>query len=272
MWSYAIPLLTAILASLQLVKDWGAHKATWLRASVLLVIVVLGIGGTINAHKNARKADEQAGRIKALTAAVETANANQVQNTKVFTESIERLSTKLSKLETGIKTADLREEADHLRAELAKTQKALITPRAALKAGIVVSPTAPDDPQLFTHVFVPKGKPVSFEISLVNDSGISARSGALALRVCDVCKFHSEPPGFTHPHGQRELERTLSFEGVVAGTNLPTIPIEIDLADNLSQFPIALRCVCENCEDSGWKTATVSVTRLGAREAPVKPR
>lgn len=258
MWNYAIPLLTAILASLQLFKDWGGHKATWRRALVLFLIVGLGVCGMIIAYQNGKKADEQASQIASLTTAVDTANNNQVQNTKVFTESIEHFSTKLTTLETGIKTADLRDEADHLRVELAKTQKALITPRAVLTPGIVANPSKPDDLQLSTYVLVPNGRPVSFEISLVNNGEVSARPGSFVLRICDACKFHSEPPGFTHPRGQQEFERTLMFDRVLAGIRIQSIPIEVDIPDNLSKFQVGFRAYCENCVDNGWRMATVS--------------
>ena len=271
MWNYAIPLLTAVIALLQLVKDWGAHKATWRRGLVLLAIVALGIGGMVNVYINAKRANEQAATIKALTKAVETANTNQVQNTKVFTDSIERFSGKLRDLEIGVKTADLREEADHLREELAKTQKALVTPQAVLTPGIVVSPSRPDDLQLSTQLLVPNGQPVAFEISMKNISGVSARSGSFGIHICDVCKFHSEPPGFSRFHGQEEQERTLMFDRVVAGTHVPTIPIEVDVPDGWSQFNIGFRCLCENCKDNGWSIGTVSVTRLGPKAVPVKP-
>jgi hypothetical protein len=276
MWNYAIPLLTALLALLQLVKDWGAHKATWRRALVLLLIVGLGIGGMVNAYKNGKKVDEQAQRaeeqastIKALTAAVETANASQVQNTKVFTDSIEHFSTKLTKLETGIQTADLRDEADHLRAELTKTQKALVTPQAVLTPGID-DRQQPDNPQFSTYVIAQKGQPFSFNVSIWNHSGVSARAGSLIVRICSVCKFHSEPPGFTHIQGQPDYERTMQFGLLAPSTRFETIPLEIDAPDDMQRFTVAFRSVCEPCTEAmEWRSATVIITRLGMHHTPV---
>jgi hypothetical protein len=269
MWNYLIPLITSALALMQILKDWDAHKAPWRRGVVVGAIALLGIGGMVNAYRSGQSANEQASKIVSLTTAVETANKAQVENTKVFTGALGDFSTKLNKLETNVKTAGLREEADQLRVELAKTQKALTSPRAILKSGIVDSGS--EDVRNFTHLMVPLGKPVSFDIDIQNFGAVAAHSGYLAVRLCDVCKFHSEPPGFTHPRGQPENERTLDFEHIMPATRVQTITLEVDLPDNFSSFIFLLRTVCENCLDSGFQRQTVGVTRLGIRPAQVKP-
>jgi hypothetical protein len=269
MWNYAIPLLTALIALMQLAKDWGGHKATWRRALVLLAIVALGVGGLINAYRNTQRASEQASTIKALTAAVATANASQVQNTKIFTDSIERFSAKLNKLETGIQTADLREEADHLRAELTKTQKALVIPEAVLTPGIV-DPHDPDNPQFSTYVTASNGLPIAFDVSIWNEGTVPARTGFLIIRICDACKYHTEPPGFTHVKGAPEKERVASFIQLPIRVNLQWMPIEVDVPDNVPRFQVAFKYTCENCvAPREWKSALVNVTRLGTHKMPV---
>lgn len=271
-WNYAIPLLTAILALLQLVKDWSAHQATWRRGLILASITLLGSIGIIAAYKTAQRANDQVSTIKALTTAVQTANANQVQNTKVFTDSIERFSSKLGTLEADVKTADLRDEADHLRSELTKTQKALVVPQAVLTPGIVASADKYDDLQLSTALLVPLGHPVKFDVSLINNSGVSAHGGSFLLRICNECKFHSEPPGFTHVSGQPDFERTLAFDRVSTGMKIQTIPIEVDLPDKYTQLGVAFKATCDNCVDGGWKLAKINITRLGTAVPKVSLR
>jgi len=261
MLNYAIPALTTLFALFELVKDWDAHKRAWRRVSVLLIIVALGMVGMYLGAKNDRQASEQASKINSLTTAVQTSSQNQVQNTKVFTESIERFSTKLTNLETGIKTADLRDQADNLRAELTKTQKALVTPQAVLTAGIE-DPRNKEVPQYSTHVVAQKGQPITVTVRLWNKGEVSARAGLFLIRLCTVCKFHSLPPGFDTVQGQADYDRTIRFERLALHVSSQSIPIEIDVPDYITQFPISFRAPCENCiENKEFQIATVYVTR-----------
>lgn len=110
---------------LQLLKAWRAHEK-WLRSSlVAALILALALVRTVSAFWTSKKMNDQARTIKSLTTAVETANKNQAQNTKQFTEAFEHFSAKLNELETGVKTADLRDQAKLLQEELTQTQKAL---------------------------------------------------------------------------------------------------------------------------------------------------
>jgi hypothetical protein len=271
MWNYSIPLLTAVLALLQLFKDWGAHKATWRRAAVLLLIVGLGIGGVVNATKNDNKNREQTGTIKALTTAVETANQNQAKNTAIYVESLERLSAKLSMLEANVKTADLHSEAAQLRSELSKTQKALDIPTAVLSPGIF-DQQKPDQPSVLGFATVSSGQPVQFEISLWNHSGTSARRGSLFIRICKVCSFHSEIPGSKHNSGQLALEREIEFPQLPTEGRLQTFHVELDVPHEVSYFEIGFRYFCENCaENKSWRTAAMRVTRLGLKPVGLTP-
>jgi hypothetical protein len=137
MWKYIPTLATAFLAVLQLAKDWGAHQTTWRRAVVLSLILCLGVGGAINTYYSDRKAVAQHAadqkQIAGLQKAVETANADQENNTKHFVQSFTGLSRQLSALQSQVDTAGLQKEAARLRTELESTQKALTPPKAELE-------------------------------------------------------------------------------------------------------------------------------------------
>jgi hypothetical protein len=269
MWNYAIPTLTVVIGLMQLMKDWTAHTTTWRRALVFGAIVLLGIGGIVSAYKNTQRITEQATTIKSLTTAVETSTNNQVANTKVFTNALGALSNKVSNMEVEMKTSDLRQEAAGLRAELAKTQKALVTPQATILSGIV-NPDNLDDLSLWTHVMAAPGMPIHVEVVMANSSGVPANAGSLVIRVCAKCKFHSDPPGFQHITGQPDFERTLPFDHLLSGVRSQTIPIDIDEPDAAAgDTIIQFRAICENCVDNGWRTAKISVTAI--RIPPVAP-
>jgi hypothetical protein len=285
MWNYIIPALTLSLAFMQLLKDWKAHEKWWRRIAVFILIVGLGVAGMVNV----RKASDQGNTIRNLTStidslnskttalesAVKTANTNQVQNTKVFTESLERFSSKLSTLETEVQTADLRNEAARLRADLNKTQQALATPRATLTAGLVESSGDVGDPHLFGHVEVLTGQPIPLAIRLVNNSDVSAHKIFLGFRVCAECKFHVEPPGSSHPDGQPEYERTWAYEVATPHTSLPVQQVLLDVPATASSLQIAFFTTCDNCNSANkWDLALVTITRLGApkKATDVKPQ
>src|SRR5215475_8537161 len=99
MWKYAPTLLTALLGIAQLAKDGGAHKATWRRAAVLLLIVALGLGGTANTYysdksSSARHVEDEK-QIEGLRKSVEAANNAQQGNTAQFLQSFKDLSDKV---------------------------------------------------------------------------------------------------------------------------------------------------------------------------------
>ena len=69
-----LPLIYTILALLYLAKDWTAHKKSYRRMTVAILIVLSGALGILD---SIQKGKETAG----LQAAVTTANQNQVDNT-----------------------------------------------------------------------------------------------------------------------------------------------------------------------------------------------
>lgn len=138
MWSnYVLQILVAGLALFQLAKDWGAHKSTWRRTTVGLLIVLLMAFSVYNTFRNsksttAQHADDQK-RITQLQASVNAANTAQVDNTKQFLQQFSQLSEKVAKLQTAAATEALQKQARDLQAELQSTQQALNPPRASLE-------------------------------------------------------------------------------------------------------------------------------------------
>jgi hypothetical protein len=140
MWSYVPALATVLLALLQLAKDWGAHQTTWRRAFVLALIVLLGMAGAVNTLYSSRRAAvkqmEDQKQITGLKTAVETANSDQMNNTKQFVKSFSDLSQQLSRLQAQVSTAGLQKEAAQLRSELEATQKALYPEKVELESSL----------------------------------------------------------------------------------------------------------------------------------------
>jgi hypothetical protein len=252
MWGYIPTLVTVFLAGLQLAKDWGAHQATWRRITVLVLIILLGIGGAVNtfyANKRALNLNTtNQAVIASLQRAVETANRNQADNTKQYVESYGALSQKLSDLQSQLKTAGLSKEAASLRTELESTRKALEPPTAELEASLG---TVTDKLENLEVKEIPVTSSLdgtlSFTITVANKSKVQANNGSVFVRICEQCTFAEEPARFIKPVGAPIYDREMPFQVVNVGTGL-AIPLKIKPPVAFSRrIEIAVTLRCNNC-------------------------
>lgn len=120
--SYVTQVATAFLAVLTLPKDWGAHKSSWRRTAVGLLIIALMALSAYNTYQTGRRNQEQQQQAEArnnkLQASVDTANDAQANNTTQFLKQFAALSDKLAMLQTKAATEELRTQAAALQAEL----------------------------------------------------------------------------------------------------------------------------------------------------------
>jgi hypothetical protein len=84
--------------------------------------MLIGLGGVVNTFYSNRNSErhrqDDQSRIAALKEAVDTANKNQKDNTVVFIDAFGALAQKVTDLKAELKTADLRQKAERLQAEL----------------------------------------------------------------------------------------------------------------------------------------------------------
>jgi hypothetical protein len=244
MLPYLPSLATVALALLQLAKDWGAHQAHWRRALVLLAIMLLGVGGTVNTYYASKKSEAQRigdqRRIAGLEEAVKTANTNQEANTKQFVQSFGDLSGKLSDLQTQLKTANLQKEAAQLRAELEATQKAMSPPKAELQASL-----GELDVNELWVAQSPDGS-VEFTVNVINKSKTQAKNGSIFVRLCRLCEFKEEPERFRKPIGASTYDREMPFESINAGTAI-AIPLKVRPPTTTRRFEVDIMARCQNC-------------------------
>lgn len=248
--NYLLPIVTALLALFYLAKDWESHRKSWRRGAVLGLIILFGIGGTINTYYTSNRTDserlEAQTQIAGLTKAVETANKNQEDNTKQFVEEFGRLSTKVSMLQTQIKTAGLQREAEQLQKELRATQKAMNPPKAVLSFSFARPPSDNFD-SVRTVTLPVKDGTTHFEFTVINSGDIPALDGEITLVICDACKFASEPPLFRRLPGQKETERTFSFERILPQTFLKILSADVRVPPNVDAIEVGIYYRCRNC-------------------------
>ena len=194
MLNYLLPITTAFLAFLYLLKDWDAHKKSWRRVAVLCLIIAIGIGGAVNNYYAEERYRRDQEKIAGLQKAVETANKSQEDNTKQFVDAFGKSSQKVADLQTEVSTAGLQKTADQLKTELAATQKALIQPKAILT--FTFAKPRNDAPAIRKVVLPVKNDIVHVEFTVENETDTPALDGELTIIISDNCKFTSEPPHF----------------------------------------------------------------------------
>lgn len=244
MLTYIIHIATTFLAFLYLLKDWQLHRKSWRRETVLGLIILIGIGGMVNTHYANKKIDQDQNRIAALKQAVDTANKNQEDNTKQFLNAFGNLSQKVNDLQTQVKTAGLQQEADQLKVELRATQKAMITPKAALVFSFVRPST--EDPLLRRVTLPVKDDTVHVEFTVRNETDTPALNGELALIICDACKFVTEPPLSEKVSGL-DTQRNYKFDRILPKTELRTMSADIKVPSNVRAVELRVGYRCVNC-------------------------
>lgn len=164
---------------------------------------------------------------------VKAANEAQTQNTKVFLETLNRLSDKVRELQTKAETEDLRKQLASVQNDLQKTQKALApAPKATLvfsffpfinpplgkgKTSAVTGKSLPLAPDGSVHV----------EFTILNNTDVTALDGEINLYICDDCKFAKEPPDFQRLSGQSDTQRYLSLESVLPRSWFRILTVDI---------------------------------------------
>jgi predicted nucleic acid-binding Zn-ribbon protein len=130
----ALCVLWGLFELFGLAKDWTAHKRLWRR--VLVILLIIGI--TVLTGINIRKSEIQ---IAGLREAVNTANQNQKDNTKLFVDvfgkigdDIHKLSQDVSDLRTQRNTAEFQKKADQLKADLEAQAKLVAELKAKFEA------------------------------------------------------------------------------------------------------------------------------------------
>jgi hypothetical protein len=258
-----LPIITTLLALFYLAKDWDAHRKSWRRLMVLVLIIFLGITGTVNTYYSNRKNDDQRRedqkQIAALQKAVATANTIQEGNTRQFVKAFGQLSEKLNVLETKVKSAGLKEEADRLRAQLESTEKALTPPKANL-AFTFPEPNI-DAPPVRSITLPVKNDVVHVEFYIMNTTDVTAIDGLLELRICYACDFASEPKKFIRVPGQEKIKRNLNFERMLPRSISDTLSANIRVPAKSESVEICVVYRCSNCDVPSAK-ANCGVVKL----------
>jgi hypothetical protein len=76
MLSYALHIATTFLMLLYLAKDWESHKRSWRRITVIILIVLIGVGGCINTYFGNKDTSELKTELEATRKALNSPKAS----------------------------------------------------------------------------------------------------------------------------------------------------------------------------------------------------
>ena len=238
-------------------------------------VLVLAIGLALYSFREGNaQHSKDAGQIDSLNLSVKIANDIQEKNAKLFIQGQKDvseefakkygdLSNKLAALQTGIETADLRKEADGLRAELKANQKAMVVPKTVLTFSLKNSPTPVLAESLSAHNGI-----VHLSFLIINTTDIDALDGDVVLYICNACEYATVPPGFVKVSGALDNQRNLTFSRILAHTGLPEMEFDIKVPPSLQSFIVGAKVYCHTCVAANstnllpQESATISINRM----------
>jgi hypothetical protein len=259
MWNLILPIATAFLGIFYLAKDWEAHKASWRRLTVLLLIIAASIGGAVNNYYSEEK-------ISALKASVDAANKSQQDNTQLFMDAFNKFSEKIGDLQSKVDNADLKQEVVQLSKELATTQKALISPKATLDFSFEKKLEAPVIRQVTLPVI---DNIVHVAFTLENMTDITALDAFFNVIICQTCKFASEPKNSQQLTGQPDTERHIKLGTIHPKTMLAVMSVDIRVPPNFDAMQFTVNHRCTNCTIPELKYMTGIVNLKRSIVSPV---
>ena len=247
--NYVLLLLTFVLALLSFIKEWEAHK-TWTRRGLFLIVTIaVTIGTGVNIYWTAQQEQTDRSNAKAAQTRLEGIIEGG-QDTSV--KAIGALSDKVGDLQTQIKTADLRDQAIKLQAELKATQAALAPgPKAELSFTFFPFPNVlnegPTTP--VKDVTLPRNLDgsVHVEFTILNLTEVDAETVEINFEICDLCKFAKEPEGLRRLAGLVETQRYLAIPNLQAKEAFKILSVDISPPPTGQDFPIGIEYRCHTC-------------------------
>ena len=252
---YGAVITVIVLAAAGVWEDFLAKKNTPRRLIISAILIAAASTTVVNQYLADRQHERDAGRINALSEAVDKANQAQQVNARTFSTAQEsarvqflaqfnEMSQRVADLQTGIKTANLQKEADQLRADLNATQKALAVPKATLEFSF-----APCDDSAIHAMSLPRDPSgnVTVRFTVMNFSNANALDGFIMLQICDQCSFVKEPDKFNKLAGQKETQRNYDFDRILPMQSLPDFEFTMHVPPAFNNAIVAVNYRCKTC-------------------------
>lgn len=281
--AYASLVILTVVAILGIWKDSKDYKkrakeerGRWriLKQNAVPILYVITFTAFFLGGLDIHSARHQAYKDKADALATEKTNENQIQDLKNtvdsgnkllgqqrqdFLEQFADMSKRVASLQTEVKTSNLQQEADQLRADLEATKKALYVPQATLSFSFVPFTQQNSDFVVLNEV----DGSVTLSFTVVNNTDANALEGTVIFRACNGCKIKSITGGFTKLPGEPDNQQNLDFQHIFARTNLPTMEATIIPPPDAESFQIGISYRCRTCNITDQNHLTLPSDDLG---------
>lgn len=294
-WSIAALFLTSLGAITSLLKEKTDEQPERERKRKRIrnvLAVMTGLGFTLgvvqgyrsdvdkktNETKHKQERDTDAQRIAGLNQSIETQIQNNETQYSRHQQELHRLQDQLSELRKDVATQELRRRMAKLQQQLDKE----LSPKPKAKLDFTFFQPGAGEREVVSNVYAPvEANVVRFSFSIVNNSNVNAPDVIVWLRICDLCKFHTEPELSVHVPGAPDFER------LYRGINLPPqvqwqkLGVEVEIPPKYQRMAVYGKYRCESCELEDWQQLFVTLGRLPDRtfstpssptKKPQKPR
>jgi hypothetical protein len=107
------------------------------------------------------------------------------------------------------------------------------------------------------------GDVFSFSFFVENNSNVNANHVKLWIRICQECKFHTEPPGAIKVPGAEDFERLYTNFDVPVGVSYQKMDVEVEMPSPFNAMPATFDYRCDDCEiEPEWQRLDVNVGRI----------
>jgi hypothetical protein len=278
-WSIAALALTSASAITALLKEKpdetpSRERKRRITRNILLALtalgLVIGIRQAHSADADSRKSDEKhrveretdAQRIAGLTQAIETQTKNNETQYGRHQQELHRLQDQLSDLKKDVATQELRKRMAMLQQQLDKE----LSPKPKAKLDFTFWQSGAIAREVVTSFYAPvQSNVVQFSFSIVNNSNVSAPDISAWIRICDLCKFHTEPELSAHVPGAPDFERLYKGISLPPQVQWQKLSVEVEVPPKFTGMAVYGKYRCESCEIEDWQKLVVTLGRLPDR-------
>ncbi len=227
--NYFLYIAGAIVAILNHIKDWHAHKTFFRRWTVLILIILIGLAGVINSYYTGQKNVKQH---EADQKEINRASAN-----------FDKVSQELISLRGEIKNVGLENKIKRLEANIGEYQKVLDSRKAALTFTFGGHSNSP-----VRMISLPvKDNKIHVDFSISNETDIAAANAEIQFTICDRCKFVSLSKEFTKVDYLPDTARVIRFNDIYAHSTTPLYGADIEVPADVHAVMVGIIYRCSNC-------------------------
>jgi len=211
-------------------------------------------------HARTKQHDNDQQQIIQLQQSVTNLSVTNDQQYKRYLEQITKLQSEVSDLKLARLTEADRQKIASLEEELVKARQP--KPKAVLKFGFFYPNLGRDEVR--TDKFISSnGAPITISFHASNVSDVNAANVTIWIRICLVCKYHSEPKGGIKVENAAEFDREFIAREIPPHIGISDITAEIEVPRDTTRAAVSFLYRCADCViENDFQTLWVDVGQI----------